>query len=294
MFNPDELPGWAVASLCGAMVAVGFFLPVIVACFEKRLIWPYGRIAEGDPRAPPAQPYHRGVAREAEALGFSPLGIFQDRRGRLYRVRYEFWLSRERDVLAMVGAGALGAVPVQSTWLYTALADGRVAVSTDHQAAMEPAPGDPWEWKLLIHASPGELLARHRDRVQGMFASVAPFDAAPSRVLHQMQAIRRDRVAGFVDRGLARYRDEDRSAWSYSFLGSLRLVARMYRKGFYDALTQPSRSIRSRPGDARFRGTALAQLLHRRASFPRSQRGRSGMMVLASPPGRPTNQGADP
>jgi hypothetical protein len=247
----------AVGSLALLLSAI-FLLPVLAYALERRLVWPYGEIGEDDPGAPAAMAYHVLVADHAKALGFAGAGAYRDLKGRLYRVRYEFWLSPERDVLAMVGAGTVARIPVAATWLFTPLADGRAVVSVDQQSGMEPAPGDPWDWGLRMLTELPELLDWHRERVAAQFTRVEPFEAAGPRALATMARLRSGRIATFARRGIARYRDAAETSWSYTATGAVRVTLRTYAKGFRDALIQPVQAFfrslhrgRAKGGDGR-------------------------------------------
>ena len=229
MFGPEISVATAIASV-GGLFAVILGLPVLSFYFERRLVWPYGEIDEEDPGAPATTPYHAREGDHAHTLGFCWSGSYRDLKGRLYRVRYDFWLASEGDALAMVGAGSLAAIPVEAVWIYTILADGRVVVSTNSLMAMEPMPGDRWEWGLRLDSELPKLLEWHRDRVAAMFTRVDPFNAEPTRAVSSLARLRAERVAAFVERCLARYRDANETVWSFTVAGAIRLTLRSYAK----------------------------------------------------------------
>lgn len=175
------------------------------------------------------------------AEGFRHVGCFADGKSRAYRVRYDFWVSPESDLLAVAGAGTVLGIPVQAVVVYTPLTDGRVVVSTDQQTAMEAAPDDTWLWALRPGFSFEDLIDWHRSRVAVESVGIVPFDGGPDDVLDRLATLRADRVAHFVDRGLARYRDPEQQSWSYTATGAVRVATRLYVKGMFDAIAAPFR-----------------------------------------------------
>ena len=242
----DETETWFITTIlpwicliAASLLILGpIALTVAAALWEKRIVWyfvpvneqqaakpgafdpanPYASSAVPQPSIPPPSVDAAQANSAAQNLGFEFLGTFRDAKGASYKVRYDFWVSPERDVLVNVGCGTVFGIPVDARWLYTRLQDGRLVVSVTDQAASEyDFTGQRIE-ALVSAFSFQQLLQMHRQRVAKQHSPPVPFGPDP---LKDYQKYVTERIESLVRSGYASYRDIEQNAWSYSFLGAL-------------------------------------------------------------------------
>ena len=248
--------------LIGFPTTVGF----IAGFLEKRLVWPYspleerpdplaGRRDDDNPYAPPSSSillptsdYAEFVNRQALQHGYAPLGTFQNVTSKLYRVRYAFWLSPDRRVLAVVSNGTLAAISLNLTSLVTRTDDGGYIHSVDDFKGLASDPSGLARSDVLSNADFDELLAWHLERVES-----APLPAVPypqddplgeHRRLHQFRA---DRLE---ERGYARFLDHERQRWKLTTRGAFVAAIRSTLRQYVQRVRNTGRKTIRRPGDA--------------------------------------------
>ena len=207
-----------------------FFLALITltAALEKRLVWPYVPEALALPESIPALNSYGNVAGSAATeMGFLWVGAFGDGKGKLYRIRYNFFLSPTGDILALVGNGTMASVPTQSTWLYTILADGRAVATVDSQNAMETDLSGQTNSALAAGVGFFALVSAQRRRTAS--CAVQPFSL--SDPLSELRAFRQNRTERLCALGYASFLDASRGAWRYTPKGAFRLASRQYLAG---------------------------------------------------------------
>ncbi len=241
------------------MAALYFFLGImvvsligitLVSALEKRLVWPYVPPSDVPPeRCPPPNAYAYEAAAAAAAEQFTWLGTFADGKGKLYRLRYDFFRSPEGDVLAVVGTGTLASVPMQTTWLHTLLADGRCLVTVDHQNGGETDLAGLAEEALIANRGFTGQAAAHRARIAAADQPVTRFsDADP---LASFRAYRQKRIERLAALGYAAFLDPQQAAWRYSLKGAVTLAFRQYFTALRRAVVPDKvRSIPGRSADA--------------------------------------------
>jgi hypothetical protein len=254
----------ALAAL--AFFAISFLPGFIAALFEKRMLWPYQRESEflkpqqgakdssANPYSAPAAatavavtPYGDATCRRLESMGFSYRGVHYDRRRGIYKLRYDFWLSPDQVVLAMVGGGTLAAIPVSGTTLYTRLDDGRCLVTIDEPKSQDSDPSGLTLQMVVTHADLDTLLSRHRQRLVESGQPAQPYSAqAP---LEEHRAFRTSRVEFLIERGLARFLDDERNAWRYTPKGAWTAVSGLYTRELKRQLKEPGRDRVARQGE---------------------------------------------
>ena len=253
MSNPVLASWLLLPALWLGFMGFMVLLTFLVGLWEKRMVWPYQPIAQRvprlDPTANPAEfnPYAVSPAVGqgppvgatpysvlAEAMlaryGFAPLGVCGDVREGPYQVRYQFWLSRERHVLALVGDGTMLKIPFQATWLYTRLADGKFVVSLDNEkGAHLDLTGQTIEG---LHPGAGlaVLVAWHRNRVLATGIPVAPLTEADP--LAAFRAFRADRVDRLEMAGLIGFLDGQRNVHRFTPRGAAIYVVRTFARGY--------------------------------------------------------------
>jgi hypothetical protein len=181
-----------VVGLLTFPIILGISVGFLAGLWEKRLVWPYvsevGFETEAEPDrsnpyAPPVTrdpmavgPYASAVCQQAEQLGFRPIGHRFDGKGKLYKIRYDFWLAPDRIVLAMIG-GKLAGITLEATWLYTRLGNGHCVVTLDEPKGGDSDMSGMTEQFVLARADFAELLGRRRERIAAADSPVLPFSA---------------------------------------------------------------------------------------------------------------------
>jgi hypothetical protein len=193
---------------------IGFFFFVVVgAClWEKRPVQPY--------RVPEAGEEYEltSDAREANyqvrGLDYLPGGLCHDNKGKIYRVRYDFWLSPDHFILVVIGGGSIAGIPVNGIWVYSRLTDGRILCTTNEIGEQDISGAEEqqtWPKYDLI-----SLIEKHRKRLTD---SVEPFPAESP--LAGYFDIRRRKADALVAKGYARYIDDEQSIWKYTLKGAI-------------------------------------------------------------------------
>ena len=213
----------ALALLLLAFFAISFLPGFLAALFEKRMIWPYrpasefmnaqpaARESSSNPYAPPSKQDHVAITAYAQAtciklesLGFSYHGVYYDRRGGIYKLRFDFWLSSDCLVLAMVGGGTIAAIPLAGTCLFTRLDDGRCLMTIDEPKSQDSDPSGLTVQMVVTHADLDELIAKHRARLTESKSHGSPYSAPAA--LEEHREFRTRRVDALIDSGLSAVR----------------------------------------------------------------------------------------
>jgi hypothetical protein len=227
---------WALLLLPVLFLAVSFLPGFIAGMLETRMVWPYASAREitaaqrggsGDSKnpyeAPQSQepvaitPYALSTCREIQNKGFIYQGVFYDRRGGIYRIRSDFWLSPDRYVLANVGGGTLAGIELNGTNFYTRLQNGHCLMTLDEPKRRDSDPSGLSDQVIVTHASLDELLAKHRQRIEESALAI-PYSERGALAEHK--AFRSSLVELLIDRGLARFVDEDRNRWKHTLPGA--------------------------------------------------------------------------
>ena len=222
-----------------------FFIVVITltAAVEKRLVWPYVPEALAPLESlPPLNAYAHVAGSAATEMGFHWIGAFGDGKGKLYKLRYNFFLSPERDILALVGNGTMASVPTQSTWLYSLREDGRAVATVDSQSAVETDLTGLTNSALAAGVGFYALVMAHRRRTAS--CAVQPFSLTDP--LGELRAFRQSRTERLCVLGEASFLDATRTGWRYTAKGAARLAVRQYfmglRRSFLPDKIRPAES----------------------------------------------------
>ena len=219
---------YSIAVFLILLPALFIGLITLTAALEKRLVWPYVPEALAAPESIPALNSYSHVAGSAATeMGFLWIGAFGDGKGKLYKLRYNFFLSPERDIVALVGNGSMASVPTQSTWLYTLLAEGRAIATVDSQSAVETDLSGLTNSALAPGVGFFALVAAQRRRTASCV--VQPFSL--SDPLSELWAFRQNRTERLCALGYASFLDTSRGAWRYTPKGALKLASRQYFMG---------------------------------------------------------------
>jgi hypothetical protein len=239
------LPILAVLGVFLAIQVPFVLLTFIVALRETHRRAVYVRVEEAE--ALPSNAYMDLTNAMAEKQGFSYLGVCRAGNDKLYRIRYDTWISPDRDVFAVVGAGRMAAIPSQATILTSKLTDGRVLITVDNPGAMGGDSSGMTEWKVLTNADFPELLAKHRARIEAEMTPVEPYsDRDP---LGDHLELNSQRVERMARAGHLYFLDDERDRWRYTAWGAVVRVCETYKRAFVQILKNYGRRTMSRPGD---------------------------------------------
>jgi hypothetical protein len=202
---------WLAIPVC---VIGFFFFVVVVAClWEKRPIQPYYVPAEDDEYEPSA--VAERANEDAEKIGYEYGGLCHDGKGKLYRVRYDFWIDPDDLTIAVVGSGTIAKIPVNGVWLWSRLADGRILCTTneigeqDISGAVEQQTWPGFRLKALDE--------KHERRLTD---DVEPFPS-DTPMAGYFDILRR-KADTLVAKGYARYLDDEQTVWRYTLPGAVR------------------------------------------------------------------------
>jgi hypothetical protein len=239
----------AILFLVGLTLLCGLpflLLACLVGLWEKRRVWPYEPCEEHEP--PPPTGYARLMDRMAEEQGFRHLAFTRRVEGKIYNVRYNLWLSLDREVFAVVGSGTMAAIPVQTTWLFSKLVDGRALITLDHHSGVTHDPTGQWSYSLVLNADFPELLARHRARLLAEMTPVEPYSEDDPLADHQaLRAAQADQIEAM---GFSTYLDADRMIWRLTPKGAVSQAFQTYVTQWGQVLRNFSRQRLSRPGES--------------------------------------------
>jgi hypothetical protein len=221
--------------VAGGILTLPLLLTAIVGMLERRLVWPYDELTETSPEplrsdsnpyaAPVATPeflphnrYSTEKTHSAESFGFTRIAQCRHAKGGIYRLRHDFWLSPDSNLLMMISWGTLGLIPVQGVWLYTRFTDGTTLVTLDSSAGSEYDLTGLTRERLVRPAPLHEQLAGHWNQVMLRDSGAVPY--ASKNPLSEHHDDRRRRFDQLVGMGYAAYLDVDQCLWRYTFVGA--------------------------------------------------------------------------
>ncbi len=235
-----------ILALLGPAIRLLIFVLIVVTSLrERRLNWPYEPVTEDS--APLTGDYLIAMNGIATSMKFRHLGLFRDAKGRRYQIRYDAWLSPERDTLAIIGFGSVGPFRCKATWMYSLLSDGTGVFSTDSLSGLSNDDDGTIREQLVTNADLYELLVHHREFAAEASSPVTPFNA--SRPLDDLEAFRARRLARQVEWGLAVYQEGGQAVWRSSLKGAIRRARQGQARGLEKAIQNSSRRGIARPGD---------------------------------------------
>jgi hypothetical protein len=206
----------------GALTFIGIFLGIALLHFvavvaaglwEKRPVQPYYVPATGEEYAPTLKAAQANEA--AKALGFRHGGLCHDGKGKIYRVRYDFWIAPDDSILAIVGGGTVASIAVDAIELYSRLADGRTLSTTNYTGQADIS--GVLKQLTCPNGDMHSLVARHQRRLSDQQATPFPADAPIAGYFE----IRRQIAETLVEKGLASYLDSDQKVWKYTLKGAI-------------------------------------------------------------------------
>ncbi|HEY5909295.1 MAG TPA: hypothetical protein VJA21_01690 [Verrucomicrobiae bacterium] len=228
--------------IVGAAVAIFFVLMMSVSLWEKqyiRQLEPAARDALG-----PTSPYFEAMNLAAPARSFIPCGTFY----RLPRTAaantyMAAWLSPDRTTLACIIGGKVAKLKFLKTLLLTWVEDEKFLVTrddfgeTDHSHTLEV--------EVVLNADFEELVIRHEQRLGVCGSLPRPLD--PASVAALWERIEEIRARKLVAGGLARFVDEPRGIWRYTFRGGWKNFSTVFTQ-IKDHKKYADRLKKKRPG----------------------------------------------
>jgi hypothetical protein len=199
-----------------AIIPAFGILVVGIAWWEKHPIRPFAVPEEG--KEPPETNYAKRMNDDAEDEGYVFLGLAGDNRGKLYRLRFDFWGSEDNTVFIVVAGGKLARIPYKGLLILSALPGGRYLTTTDDIGTVDLS--GLGILQIFPNASFRKLIDKHLARLEELVGDEAlPFPS--DNPLRSYIKVREQQAARLVERGLAVYTDDEESAWRYTFRGAI-------------------------------------------------------------------------
>ncbi|HUG66420.1 MAG TPA: hypothetical protein VMM76_01635 [Pirellulaceae bacterium] len=194
-------------------VAMLFLVGIVAAgLWERRPVQPYRVPAAGSEYLPTQTAISENSA--AEELGYTHGGLAHDGKGRLYRVRYDFWIAPDYSTLAVVGGGTVASIPVDGVWLWSRSTDGQILCTTNETGEQDVSGVVQQEtWPNVSFAN---LADRHTQRVRNIAVNPLPEQEPMLGYFEVRQAV----ADALVQRGYAYYITDERQVWRYTVKGA--------------------------------------------------------------------------
>jgi len=210
---PAPLENWWTAPLLVFGMLGSFALFIIGAClWEKRPVQPYYVALDGEefPLAVPSA----AANLEAVKSHWEHAAICHDGKGKLYRVRYDMWVSPDFTSLAIIGGGTVARIPVFGIWIYSTLAGGRVLCTTNERGEQDISGVE--EQQTWPGATLTELLRIHEGRMTSPADKLTAKDA-----LSRYFEIRWMKARALVAKRDAYFLEGEPVAWRYTLKGAV-------------------------------------------------------------------------
>ncbi|MFO0939055.1 MAG: hypothetical protein U0798_21350 [Gemmataceae bacterium] len=214
---------WVIVFFFSISLAT-FLLTSIAYMLEKRPIKPYTENV--NPELSSTRLADR-FCNMFEKNRFELHQIVKDNRGGIYQILYQFYRSANGDCIAIVANGTLMKISLDICLIATRFDDGTWIKTVSHPNGSEQDLTGMVREAVYEKLSPQEFLDKHDDRIERESKSktVLPYDKDEPMIDYCSDLLRR--VDSLVSKGLAKFRDEERTVWSYTFLGAVRLASRM-------------------------------------------------------------------
>ncbi|QDU45377.1 hypothetical protein Mal52_38710 [Symmachiella dynata] len=202
MFDP-----WiALAWVSGVML-----LLFSVSMWEKHPIIAYGPPLEG--KFPQGRSYLVAARTDAVECGLRELSLHKHTR---FDIVVAFWFSPDRDFLVSCGHGKVAGATTKQTWIHSRLQNGDVLVTTD--GFDEGDPSGLYKTKRVVKVRLAKLIAAHRKRLDTQVDMVLPFEESTGD--EAALNIQRERAERLIEKGRARWVDDEETVWRYTISGS--------------------------------------------------------------------------
>ncbi|MGB0580063.1 MAG: hypothetical protein ACPGVU_10205 [Limisphaerales bacterium] len=196
---------------------------MFVHYFEKRTVWPYADEWEhgGFSIATNLENFRKRVTAQGVAAGFRSLGDNYDNKGKRYILIYSFYISPDNTTLVMIGAGTVIGIPISAMDFSSRTVIGKVQKTVTSQNAVEKDLSGLWQDGLITTNDFHAASSFHSESCAGRPETFTAF--TPGRELEEYRELLQTRVAALHGKGLIRYRKRDKSVWSYSIWGSIKV-----------------------------------------------------------------------
>ncbi|QDV20290.1 hypothetical protein Pan153_49650 [Gimesia panareensis] len=193
----------------------GFFVLIVAVClWEKQPIQPFYFPDPGQ-EYPPVEAVTR-ANQQAARLGFEHGCLCHFGKAKMYKVRYDFWITPDCSVISTVSGGTILNIPTKGIWFFTKSAEGRVLATTneigeqDISGVMEQSTWTDYEFEALYR--------KHLQRLKEI--AVEPFEAdKPLAGYFEIRKMRADQLIRQAD---AYYLNEEELVWRYTLKGALK------------------------------------------------------------------------
>jgi hypothetical protein len=214
---------------------VTFFMRLIflVCLCEARLVWPYKTIFDSKEAyrniSQFNQSYIASARNEFKNNGFIIVGLCSDAKGGQYNLTYEFYLSQDGSILAILGYGTIFVFKLSGTWLISKIEDGRCLVTIDNQPASDIDISGQWREQLHLRPGVGKLIDHHRTWITQYMAQPRAF--SEENALKEYEQCRRKKYEFLHSLGYIRFLDAEREKWKYTIKGAFKFTIIAFFKG---------------------------------------------------------------
>lgn len=216
-------------------MAILLILQVIVACWEKRKVWPYSDMQETlPPRTGDYASYVDRWVADAQQQGFTLLGWVTDTREK-YNIRTAFLVAPDHDCIAAMSEGTLFGMVVRGTLLHTLTDGDRLFYTTDTQNLVEFDVTGKAISQLASVTSFAELWQKHQSWIQekGIRAEHLPQGGEVAR----WRQYREEKYRAMAEKKWIAFTDNTATIWRYTFLGACYLAVGGYFIGLLRGMT---------------------------------------------------------
>jgi hypothetical protein len=225
------------------IMAVLFVAIIVASCFETQRVHEFAA-AEPD-TLPRPLPYAMVMNQAAKLAGFISGGVFvKNRKGPVYRIRLDLWLSPDKLSLLSITSGTLTGMRYKRSVLMSRLAADKFLVTTDSFTS-EDLSGTMLT-ETVLNADLRELTTRHSFRLASSGVSPQPF--LPSNLLSEFEQIQRTRTEHLVALGLAKFLEPSQNEWKFSLKAAWLNAYLTHTRSIPKARAQQERMNVSRPG----------------------------------------------
>ena len=227
------------------VIVTGAFIVLFVSTtfLEKQYIQDFAPAISD--RSSSNSSYFIAMNNEAMKLGFTPAGLFdQKRKSRIYQAHLALWISEDRQTLLRIAGGKTAGMPIKRSAL-TSFVEPNLIVETWDYFGMVDISGLT-DRKIVLNAHLKELLAHHQNRVSAYSGTKQGFSTAQSLVAYE--ALMAMKTTAMERRGLAKFVDREKGVWRHTLKGAWVSYAKGFRRQLAEGKAQQDRINLKRPG----------------------------------------------
>jgi hypothetical protein len=206
------------------IIVLSFLFPFIVACMEKRKIWPYCPQYEfGDfELSTPHKKYISKCGNAALAGNFTYLGKRYDSKGKRYKLLYEIFLSPDQSTVVIIGAGSIVSIPVSSMWFISKDVEGNCFVTLTNQNAVEYDPTGRDRDSLIATESFPKAFRHHTKCINKKMNNTEPF--IKNNEIETLRHLKELKLERMTKAGFAKHISQNQDSWKYTLKGAFKLT----------------------------------------------------------------------